>query len=107
MGVMGQLEAFRASQRVGAQTSQLLSDLQNHVQVDASSYGSHVRVTMDGRQRIKSVEIDEAFLRSSEPYEVSAAVLEAVQLAHDKSSDKMDEKVKAFYAKLGLLPGGG
>jgi DNA-binding protein YbaB len=107
VGVMEQLEAFRTSQRIGAQTSQLLNDLQNHVQVDAYSYGNHVKVIMDGHQRVKSLEMDDQFLRTSEPYEISAAVLEALQLAHDKSTDKMDEKVKAFYAKLGLLGGGG
>jgi DNA-binding protein YbaB len=107
VGVMEQLEAFRTSQRIGAQTSQLLNDLQNHVQVDACSYGNHVKVIMDGHQRVKSLEMDDHFLRASEPYEISAAVLEALQLAHDKSTDKMDEKVKAFYAKLGLLGGGG
>jgi DNA-binding protein YbaB len=107
VGVMEQLEAFRTSQRIGAQTSQLLNDLQNHVQVDAYSYGNHVKVIMDGHQRVKSLEMDDQFLKTSEPYEISAAVLEALQLAHDKSTDKMDEKVKAFYAKLGLLGGGG
>jgi DNA-binding protein YbaB len=100
VGIIEQFEALRSSQRLGSQTSQLLSELRNSVAAEGHSHGNSVRVVLDGTQRVRSVEFaDEHFLRTSEPYEVSAAVVEAFQNAHAKSVEKMDERLKNFYTK--------
>jgi DNA-binding protein YbaB len=97
---MGQFEALRSSQKLGSQTSQLLNELRNSVSAEGYSHGNSVKVVLDGTQRIKSVEfVDDNFLKLSEPYEVSAALVEALQRAHAKSIERMEERLRNFYSK--------
>jgi DNA-binding protein YbaB len=100
---MEQLEQLRTTQKLGSQTSQLLHELRNTVTADGYSYGNAVKAVVDGTQRVKSVEfVDETFLRTSEPYEVSSAVVEAIHAAHAKATEKMEDRLRIYYKGLGL-----
>ena len=102
MGVMEQMDNLKASQRLGGATSGLLQELSN-LSIEGSSSDGRIKVWLDGQQRPLRVELDDSCLSGSDStYEVASACLEAMQQAHSRSVERMDDKLKNFYKDLGL-----
>jgi len=100
--VMDSFESFKKSQRVGKVTSSLLSEL-GSTTVEGTAEDGKVRVIFDCQQRPLRVDIDEAYFDSADSAaDVANAVTRALKLAHSKSIERMDEKLKGFYNELGL-----
>lgn len=101
--VMDTFENFKKSQRIGKATSSLQNELASTT-VEASVEDGKVRVTFDCQQRPLRVDIDEAYFDSADSgSDVANAVTRALRLAHSKSIERMDEKMKNFFNnELGL-----
>ena len=103
------MKSFKSSQRIGDRTSAILQDLSN-ILVEGSAADGKVKVTCNGQQRPLGVQIDEAYFQSLQnnkegSEELSAALTKAMQEAHYKSTERMEEKMKSFYADLGFGSG--
>jgi DNA-binding YbaB/EbfC family protein len=99
--VMDSMENFKKAQQVGKITEGILQELSS-MSVEGSAEDGKVRVFFDGTQRPKSVDIDETYMSSVEADDLEAALAAAMKDAHAKSKEKMEEKMKSFYAELGL-----
>eukprot|EP00566_Odontella_aurita_P027409 CAMPEP_0113532600 /NCGR_PEP_ID=MMETSP0015_2-20120614/4150_1 /TAXON_ID=2838 /ORGANISM="Odontella" /LENGTH=167 /DNA_ID=CAMNT_0000431581 /DNA_START=249 /DNA_END=752 /DNA_ORIENTATION=- /assembly_acc=CAM_ASM_000160 len=106
-GVMGgtaaMMESFKQSQEVGKKTTAMLQELGAST-VEGSAANGKVRVFADGQQRPTGVDVDEKFLRSVSAEDLNAAMMAAMQEAHTKSMELMEEKMQALYAEIGLPP---
>ena len=108
------MESFKRSQEVGKRTDSILSELSGST-VEGTSADGAVRVFADGNGRPTGVDIDESYLSmvaaaaasassSSSPKkdDLEAALTSAMQDAHRKSTELMEEKAQALYAEIGL-----
>jgi YbaB/EbfC DNA-binding family len=117
------LGSFKASQRVGGdKTGAALADLANTV-VEASSDNGKVKVTMTGQQVPVSVQIDESYFQelcsggkggnnqnnkdaatatAAAVQELNLQITTAMKSAHDKSGQKLQDKLKVLYQDLGF-----
>ena len=104
-GIMDSMANFKTSQQVGDRASAILQDLTT-ISVEGTAADGNVKVTYNGQQKPLSVEIDDAYFQSlsrkSGANDLSIAVTKAMQDAHEKSSSKLDEKMKTFYSDLGF-----
>lgn len=101
VGVMDSMDSFKKAQRVGKMTEAIVQELSTIV-VEGVAADGRVRVFVDGQQRPKGVDIDESYIAETPARDVSSALTTAMQDAYDKSSDKMEDKMRAFYGELGL-----
>jgi DNA-binding YbaB/EbfC family protein len=92
---------LKTAQRVGQLTDSLVKELAATV-VEGSSAEGKVKVSFDCQQKPVNVQIDEGFLAESDAASLSTAVTTAMQDAHSKSIERMDEKMKSLYSELGL-----
>jgi len=99
--VMDSMDDLKRVQDVGKLTATLLEELDRLV-IEGSAANGKVKVLFDGQQRPKGVDLDDAFLASADTDDIQSAVTKAMKDAHAKSLEKMEEKVKALYAELGL-----
>lgn len=95
------MENFKTAQQVGKMTNALVQDLQKETFEGVAADGK-VKVLFDGQQRPVGVQIDESYLSGVDGSVLSAALTTAMKDAYQKSSEKMDEKMKSFYVDLGL-----
>jgi len=101
-GIMDSMENFKTSQQVAKFTHGLVQDLAG-VTVEGVAVDGKVKVLFDGQQRPLAVQIDEAYLKSGvDASDLSTALTAAMKDAYQKSSEKMDDKMKSFYVDLGL-----
>jgi DNA-binding YbaB/EbfC family protein len=100
--VMDSMESFKKAQEVGKRTASVLQELSS-MTVEGTAGGGSVRVFVDGKQRPMGVEIDEKYLSDVKSEDLNAAITSAMQEAHKKSSNKMEEKMQALYSELGLV----
>ena len=100
-GIMDSMENFKTAQQVGKMTNSLVQDLQKETFEGVGAEGK-VRVLFDGQQRPVGVKIDETYLAGIDASDLSVALTTAMKDAYQKSSEKMDEKMKSFYVDLGL-----
>lgn len=100
-GTMMAMENFKASQRIGKTTEALVQDLST-ISIEGSSSNGKVKVTLDGRQQPIGASMEEAFFKEASASSVTTAFVEAMQDAHAKSKDTMNDKMKGFYNELGL-----
>lgn len=98
---MDSMENFKTAQQVGKMTNSLVQDLQKETYEGVAMEGK-VKVVFDGQQRPIGVQIDEAYLAGADASELNTALTSAMKDAYQKSSEKMDEKMKSFYIDLGL-----
>lgn len=103
-GMVDSMENLKRAQRAGKMTSRLVRELSS-TNVEGTAADGKVRVTMDCQQRPISVNIDEAYVGDVDVADLCSSVTNAMTDAHAKSLDRMDEKMKSFYAELGLTPG--
>lgn len=99
------MEKFKKAQIVGRKTEMVAQEL-SKLKVDGVSSNGNVRVYVDGQQRPIGVDIDETFLASlvldpTSASDLSNAVTEAMQNAHDKSKALMKDKMQNIFSELG------
>lgn len=105
-GIMDSMESFKISQRVGERSSGVLQDLSN-ILVEGTAADGKVQVRFNGNGRPMGVHIDDGYFQSLKKKkdgveELNIALTKAMQDAHFKSSEKMDERLKSFYSDLGF-----
>ena len=100
-GIMDSMENFKTAQQVGKMTNSLVQDLQKETFEGVAVEGK-VKVLFDGQQRPVGVQIDDTYLADADASELSSALTSAMKEAYQKSSERMDEKMKLFYIDLGL-----
>jgi DNA-binding protein YbaB len=105
-GIFDSMENSKTSQQVGKRTSMVLQDLSNML-VEGSAADGKVKVVMNGQQRPMSVQIDNGYFQNVHSKkdgseELGVALTQAMQEAHKKSCEKMEEKMKSFYSDVGL-----
>lgn len=104
-GIMNSMSNFKTSQRVSDRTNTVLQDLANTI-VEGTAADGKVKVTFNGQQRPMGVQIDDGYFQSlgrkTGAGELNKALTEAMREAHTKSSQKMEEKLKALYSDLGF-----
>ena len=101
VSVMDSMDSFKKAQKAGKMTEAIVQELSAAV-VEGVAADGKVKVYFDGQQRPKGVDIDESYLSEISGRDLCAALTAAMQDAHSSSREKMDEKMKAFYAELGL-----
>jgi len=95
------MENFKQSQELGKKTSALLQELTSTT-VEGSAAKGKIKVTVDGQQRPKLVEIDDEYFGGVGVEDLTEALAIAMQDAHDKSTKLMQDKMNGLYAELGL-----
>lgn len=121
-GVMDSMGNFKNAQKVGQLTQNLVQDLSRTMSEGTAAEG-RVRVVLDGQQRPVSVKIDASYFEAMLPAggagdvggsasstddaslfaeELSSAITAAMQRAHAKSVESIDEKMKSLYNELGI-----
>lgn len=103
---MDSMESLKASQRVGERTNGVLQDLSNII-VEGTAADGKVQVRFDGNGRPKGVQIDDGYFQNLKKKkdgveELNIALTKAMNDAHSKSAEKMDERLKSFYSDLGF-----
>ena len=101
--IVDSLGDLKTAQRVGQLTDSLVKELSSTV-VEGSAVDGKVKVTFNCQQKPVGVTIDEGFMSEVDATTLSNAVSTAMQDAHSKSIERMDEKMKSLYAELGLSP---
>lgn len=109
--VMESMEKFKRAQQVGKLTTNLVQELTS-TRVEGTAENGKIKVVVDGQQRPIAVIIDESYwqqqvIQQVPPLDVndlSAALTLAMQDAHNKAAERMDERMKSYYAELGLKP---
>ena len=99
--VMDSMEQLRKVQDVGKATANIMEELER-MSIEGSAADGKVKVIFDGQRRPKGVEIDDSFLATADTDDVQSAITKAMKDAYTKSGEKMDDKLKALYAELGL-----
>ena len=97
------MENFKQSQELGKKTSSLIQELSS-IQIEGVAAKGKIKVLVDGQQQPIGVEIDEDYFKGVNSGEFSEALLIAMQDAHKKSLDVMQEKMQSLYGSLGLPP---
>ena len=97
------MENFKQSQELGKKTSALLNELAA-ASVEGNAAGGKIKVIVDGQQRPKLVEVDEDYFSGIGMEDLTEALTVAMQDAHDKSTQLMEERMSGLYADLGLPP---
>lgn len=93
---------LKTAQRVGQLTDSLVKELTTTV-VEGFAMDGKVKVSFDCQQKPVGVAIDEGLLSGDvDSATLSSALTLAMQDAHSKSIERMDEKMKNLYAELGL-----
>lgn len=95
------MENFKRAQRAGKMTRKLVQELSSTT-VEGTAADGKVKVIVDCQQRPVNVIIDESYVTSSDVADLCASLVLAMNDAHAKSMDRMDEKMKSFYSELGL-----
>jgi DNA-binding protein YbaB len=127
---MDSMGNFKNAQKVGQLTQNLVQDLSRTMSEGTAADG-RVRVVLDGQQRPVSVKIDPSYFEVMLPAsatvataagggeaggasssstddaslfaeELSSAITAAMQRAHAKSVESIDEKMKSLYNELGI-----
>jgi DNA-binding YbaB/EbfC family protein len=100
-GIMDSMENFKTAQQVGKMTNALVQELVS-MTIEGQAAEGKVKVYFDGQQRPVNVQIDEGYLESADVADLNTALTAAMKDAYQKSSERMDEKMKSFYVDLGL-----
>ena len=95
------MENFKQSQELGKKTSSLIQELTS-IQVEGVAAKGKIKVFVDGQQQPIGVEIDEEYFKETGVDDFSEMILVAMQDAHKKSLDVMQEKMQGLYGSLGL-----
>ncbi len=95
------MENFKQSQELGKKTSALLNEL-SATSIEGVAARGKIRVTVDGQQLPKIVDVDEDYFNSVTVEDFTEALVQAMQDAHVKSNKVMEEKMNGLYADLGL-----
>lgn len=104
LNTMDTFENFKQSSRLAKATTSLQNDLSSTT-VEASVEDGKVKVVYDCLQRPLSVTIDEQYFENADSStDVANAVTRALRLAHSKSIERMDERMKNFYTNELNLP---
>lgn len=103
-GVVDSMENFKRVQRVGKMTARLTQELASTT-VEGTAADGKVKVLMDCQQRPVNVFIDEDYHDSTGVMDLCTALTIAMQEAHGKSLERMEEKMKNLYSELGFLSG--
>ena len=99
--MMDSMEQLRKVQDVGKVTANIMEELER-MSIEGSAADGKVKVIFDGQRRPKGVKIDDSFLATADTDDVQSAITKAMKEAYTKSGEKMDDKLKALYAELGL-----
>ena len=97
------MESFKGAQEVGKRTAAITSDL-SIMKIEGSAAKGRVKCYMDGQQRPTAVDVDETYLASVTADALNEALTKALQDAHRKSVEQMEDKMQGLYAHLGLPP---
>jgi len=99
------MENLKQSQELGKKVSSLLQELSS-TNVEGSAAGGKVKVYFDGQQQPIGVEIDKQFFASlTNVDDLNEALITAMQDAHSKSMQLMQEKMQGVYSEqLGIPP---
>jgi DNA-binding protein YbaB len=100
-GMVDSMENLKRAQRAGKMTRSLVDDLASTT-VEGTAADGKVRVVLDCQQRPVTVNIDETYLEGVAVSDLCTSLTTAMNDAHSKSRDRMDEKMKTFYDELGL-----
>lgn len=94
-------EAFQKAQQIQKDAVRLQEELDTLI-LEGSSEDGRVRVTISGNQVPQGVVLDPGLL-AEEPHVVEAAVLEALQAAHQRSTETMKARMEELTGGLGNL----
>ena len=72
------------------------------MQFEGVELGGKVKVTVDGEQKVQSIEIDESLLDPSEKEAVQRFLKQAITSAITKSQQAAAQKMKGVAGDLGL-----
>jgi len=105
VGVSGMVDSManlKRAQRAGKVTARLLQELSSTT-VEGSAADGKIKVVFDCQQRPMSVNIDQGYFESTDVTELCSSLTSAMNDAHSKSLERMDEKMKTYYSDLGLF----
>mmetsp|Transcript_1782 Transcript_1782/g.2526 ORF Transcript_1782/g.2526 Transcript_1782/m.2526 type:complete len:205 (+) Transcript_1782:77-691(+) len=102
-GVMETMGNFESAQKVGRITNALLQELQSTT-VEGSAHDGKIKVTFDCQQRPLKTFIDDSYYVEvgNNASEMAQSLSIAMRDGHQKSIEKMNEKIKNLYSELGL-----
>ena len=100
-GIMDSMENFKTAQQVGKMTNALVQELSS-MTIEGQAAEGKVKVYFDGQQRPVNVQIDEGYLETVDVGDLNIALTTAMKDGYQKSSERMDDKMKSFYVDLGL-----
>ena len=98
---MKSMESFKRSQRVGRMTRKLLQELSSTT-VEGSAADGKVKVVLDCQQRAVRVDIDQGYKDEVGASDLGSAITSAMNDAHSRSLERMDDKMKNFYTEVGF-----
>jgi DNA-binding protein YbaB len=99
------MENLKQSQEIGKKIASLLSELSSST-IEGSAAQGKVKVFVDGQQQPIGVEIDKQYFSSiTNVDDLNEALITAMQEAHNKSMQLMQEKIQTVYSEqLGIPP---
>src|SRR5687767_10935216 len=98
-------QLFQLGQQVQARLTQLQSELGNRT-VTCSSGGGMVKVTADGRGRLREIKIDRTVVDPDDIEMLEDLVLAAVNEAHQRAQQLYDDEMKKLAGGLPSMPFG-
>ncbi|KAL7578332.1 hypothetical protein ACA910_012738 [Epithemia clementina (nom. ined.)] len=100
--IMQSMTNLESAQRMGKLTTSLLQELQSSI-VEGSAQDGKVKVYFDCQQKPVRVSIDESYYAdAADAAELAASLTVAMKDGHEKSIEKMTEKMKSLYSEFGL-----
>ncbi len=97
-------EAFKKAQQI-QQDAQKLQEELDSIEIEGSNEDGRVNIYLSGNQKPLRVQIEESLLKEDKEF-IEAAILTAIQTAHDSSTANMKERMQELTGGLNLnLPG--
>lgn len=97
-------DLFKQAKAVQEKAAQMQVQLAN-VEVEGTSGGGLVRVTMSGKGEVKRVSIDPSLMKPDEHQIVEDLIVAAHADAKTKAERRMSEEMQKIAGDLGLPPG--
>ncbi|CAJ1966886.1 unnamed protein product [Cylindrotheca closterium] len=104
--VIDSMSNFKKSQRIEERTNNVMKDLSTTMLTGESSDGK-VKITFNGQMKPVGVEVDPEYFQTLERDEegcsqLSSAIQQALVDVNEKSTRKVEEKMKGIYQDIGF-----
>lgn len=99
--VMDSMNKYSATQTIAKRTQGVLQDLSNTL-IEGSSVDGKVKITYNAQQKPIGVQVDAEYIQSLKDgedgaEELSVAIQHAMEEAHERSNNKVQEKMSSLY----------